>query len=203
MPSEETVEEFLFKYRFFLFFILIGIILIGLGISNLRQNEHTEKIEVLSVATKEIVVEISGEIINPGVYKLSEGSRIDDLLIVSGGLTLNADREYVEKNINRAEKLIDGKKYYFPTIGWQNDEEIAKKIAGYQTISSISGNKNGGLIGINSASLTELDTLPGIGQKYGISIIEHRPYSNTEELVSKGAIPKSVFEKIKNQISTN
>lgn len=203
MPSEETVEEFLFKYRFFLFFILIGIILIGLGISNLRQNEHTEKVEVLSVATKEIVVEISGEIINPGVYKLSEGSRIDDLLIVSGGLTLNADREYVEKNINRAEKLIDGKKYYFPTIGWQNDEEIAKKIAGYQTISSISGNKNGGLIGINSASLTELDTLPGIGQKYGISIIEHRPYSNTEELVSKGAIPKSVFEKIKNQISTN
>ncbi len=203
MPSEETVEEFLFKYRFFLFFILIGIILIGLGISNLRQNEHTEKVEVLSVATKEIAVEISGEIINPGVYKLSEGSRIDDLLIVSGGLTLNADREYVEKNINRAEKLIDGKKYYFPTIGWQNDEEIAKKIAGYQTVSSISGNKNGGLIGINSASLTELDTLPGIGQKYGTSIIEHRPYSNTEELVSKGAIPKSVFEKIKNQISTN
>lgn len=203
MPSEETVEEFLYKYRFFLFFILIGIILIGLGFFNLRQKEQTEKVEVLSATAKDIVVEISGEIIKPGVYKLPDDSRIDDLLIIGGGLTIDADRDYVEKNINRAEKLIDGKKYYIPAVGWQNDEEIAKKIAGYQTISSVSGTQNGGLIGINTASLTELDTLPGIGQKYGTSIIEHRPYSNTEELVSKGAIPKSVFEKIKNNISTN
>ena len=201
MPSEEKIEEFFFKYRYFLFFILIGIIVVGIGVKNINKGSTIKGKDVLSVTTKDLVVEISGEVINPGVYTLSDGSRIEDLIIKSGGVTVNADRDFIDKYVNRAERLIDGKKYYLPPIGWQNDEMIAKKIEGYQNISSDFGATKEGLIDINSASLGQLDGLPGIGQKYGTYIIEHRPYSNIEELVSKGAIPTSVYEKIKSLIT--
>lgn len=201
MPSEEKIEEFFFKYRYFLFFILVGIIVVGIGVNNINKDNSKKDAEVLSVTTKDLVVEISGEVINPGVYAISDGSRIEDLIIKSGGVTVNADRDFIDKYVNRAEKLIDGKKYYLPPVGWQSDETIAKKIEGYQNISSNIGTQLDGLLDINSASLGELDGLPGIGQKYGTYIIEHRPYSNTDELVSKGAIPSSVYEKIKTLIT--
>ena len=57
------------------------------------------------------------------------------------------------------------------------------------------------LININTASLQELDTLPGIGPVYGQSIVEHRPYSNIEELMSKGALKKNVYEKVKDLVT--
>jgi len=54
---------------------------------------------------------------------------------------------------------------------------------------------------INTVSLQTLDSLPGIGPVYAQNIIEHRPYSDVQELVSKGAIKQSLYDKIKNLIS--
>jgi competence protein ComEA len=200
MPSEEKIEEVFFKYRFFLFFILIGIILVGLGLNYKQNNPTEEKLEVLSETVEMLVVEISGEVINPGVYRLPKDSRVEDLLVAGGGITADADRDYIDTNINRAAKLIDGQKYFVPPVGWQKENETANKTVGYQTISSDFGVQKEGVININTASLTELDALPGIGQKYGTSIIEHRPYSNAEELLSGGVIPKSTYDKIKTMI---
>jgi len=59
----------------------------------------------------------------------------------------------------------------------------------------------GSLTNVNSANQSELEDLTGIGPVYAQSIIEHRPYSNVEELVSKGALKKSVFEKIKDSVT--
>ena len=58
-----------------------------------------------------------------------------------------------------------------------------------------------GLININSASESELDTLTGVGPVTIGKIIDNRPYNTLEELVSKKAVSKSVFEKIKDSIS--
>ena len=193
------LNEFFFKNRYLILTTLSGLILISVGFLFFKNVgfPSSAKIEVLDAlseakeATGDIIVEISGEVLKPGVYKLSFGSRIDDLLIVSGGLSASSDRDWVDRNINRAAKLFDGQKIYIPKVG--------------QTLGISTGQTGGGgetgLINLNTADAKTLDSLPGIGQVYAQNIIEHRPYSETSELVSKGAIPNNVYEKIKEKIS--
>ncbi len=187
---------------------LTGLILIGLGVIYFKKlpNLSSTKVEVLNDTTvsqesSKITVEINGAVENPGVYKLAENSRIEDLLIISGGFSKDADRLWTDKYLNRASKLNDGQKVYIPKAGEQTLGVSAKEGGGDQTISSSFSTKIGGQINVNTASLEELDSLPGIGQVYGQSIIDHRPYSDIEEIVKKGAIKQNVFEKIKKQIT--
>jgi competence protein ComEA len=56
------------------------------------------------------------------------------------------------------------------------------------------------LIDINSASQDELDALPGIGKAYSKKIIDNRPYQSKNQLVSKGVLPKSVYDGIKDRV---
>lgn len=196
-----------FKFRYPLVVLLIGLILIGGGIFLFKSGTFGgTKVEVLddSFATesgKLITVEIAGEVINPGVYKLSDGSRIDDLLVKSGGFSLDADRSWTDKYLNRAAKAIDGQKVYIPKSGEQLSQASAKNNGLVQSASSTFLSDSSDQININSASLSQLDSLPGIGQVYGQSIIDHRPYSNIEELLSRGVLKKSVYEKIKDLVS--
>jgi len=197
-------------------FCLLGLILIGFGVLSFKTNIFSsgDKVEIISSKPErsdlsgEIVVEISGCIEKPGVYKLPINSRIDDLLIVSGGLSIDADREWVNKNINRASKLIDGQKIYIyparPAGGSQSEVQSAKKTGDIkldQGVLGISGSEPVILVNINTASQSELEKLVGIGPVYAQKIIEQRPYSNLEELVSKKIIPQKTYEKIKNEIS--
>jgi competence protein ComEA len=201
-------RQLLIKFRYPLLIFLVGLILITGGIFFFKSglSSPSTKVEVLNAETqndnlKNVTIEISGEVLKPGVYKLPDGSRIDDLLIAAGGFSNKADRVWTDKYLNRAAKLTDGQKVYIPKIGEQSGGLSAKNSGGDQSVSPLNSSDSSGLININSASLQELDSLPGIGQVYGQSIIEHRPYSTTEELVSKGAIKQSLFNKIKDKIS--
>ncbi|MBI3443334.1 helix-hairpin-helix domain-containing protein [Candidatus Woesebacteria bacterium] len=201
-------EEFLFRFRYPILAFLVGIILLGLGffLTKNGTNLSGTKVEVLEATTEGqeassfVVVEIAGQVEKPGVYKLPSGVRIEDLLIVSGGLSQNADRVWVEKSLNRAAKLSDGQKIYIPMVGEHSDSLSAKNSGIYQNISSSFSDQGSGLVDINRATLKELDALPGIGQVYAQNIIEHRPYSSIGELLSKGVLKKSVYEKIKDKI---
>lgn len=199
------VQKFFDINRKLIIFFLLGLILIGFGVLLYKTDIFSsgDKVEVLNNVTEprdsksEIVVEIAGAVIKPGVYKLPFGSRIDDLLIISGGLSQDANRNWVEKNINRAAKLIDGQKLYI----YHSDEISAKDSGGIKLDQGVLGVNNGGLVNINTSDQKELESLVGIGPVYAQNIIEHRPYSNLEELVSKGAISQKVFDKIKNDIT--
>lgn len=198
-------EKFLLENKFLLIFVFIGVVLAGAGLFFLKTGGFSSsKVEVIEtkgegLTASELVVEIAGAVEKPGVYKLPLNSRVDDLLIVAGGLSATADRDWVAKNINRAAKLTDGQKVFIPDK--QSGEASANKSGGYQNISTVLGDKNTSLVNINTASAKELDSLPGIGQVYAQKIIEQRPYSTPEELVTKKVIPKSTYEKIKDRIS--
>jgi len=190
-------------------FILLGLILIGFGVLAYKTNTFSsgDKVEVISSTTapqgtgSDIVVEISGSIEKPGVYKMKNGDRIDDLLITAGGLSVDADRDWVTKNINRASKLSDGQKIY---IYSQTEVASANKNGGIKLDQQVLGSERSDLSGninINTASQSELEKLNGIGPVYASNIIEHRPYSDVQELVSKEAISQKVLEKIKNAIT--
>jgi len=201
-------QDFLLTHKYETLFFLLGLILLGFGAFFARKGDSgsVTGIEVLENATGadnalEIVVEISGAVETPGVYKLPKDSRVEDALIAAGGLSANADRDWMEKAVNRAAKITDGQKIYIPRVGEQTESPSANYGGGEQTISSNFGGQGSGLINVNTASQKELESLNGIGPVYGANIIEHRPYSNIEELVSKGAIGRSLFEKIKDKIT--
>lgn len=198
----ENLDKFLFKFRYPLLISLFGIIFLGTGVLFFKNGNRVSstKVEVLNSSTEnqnnvsEIFVEVSGQVEKPGVYKLEKGARVEDALILAGGLSAGADRVWVEKSLNRAAKLIDGQKIYIPKV---NDSTVPLRqgFAGQGEVT------NNGLTNINTADLKTLDLLPGIGQVYGQSIIEHRPYSNIEELTSRGVLKTGVYEKIKDKIS--
>lgn len=137
-----------------------------------------------------IFVDIEGAVIKQGVYELSEGSRIKDVLIMAGGFTDKADRDFSEKNINMAELLKDGQKIYIP---YTHDTDTQQ---GYFE-ASIASKK----ISINSASTAELDTLWGIGSTRAESIVKNRPYQSIDELVTKGVLTKSLVDRNRDLLS--
>jgi len=200
--------EIFLKYRYPLLILLTGLILALLGAFIVKSGltSSSTKVEVLSGTTPggvngEIMVEVAGEIIKPGVYKLSAGSRVEDLLTLSGGFSADADRLWTDKYLNRAAKLTDGQKVFIPSANKQSSVLSAKITGGDQTVSSTFSSDSNTLINVNMSSLGELDSLPGIGPVYGQSIIEHRPYSTLEELVSSGAIKQSLYDKIKERLT--
>jgi len=200
------VDNFFYKYRYLVFLFLLGIIFVLLGIF-ISKNFSSGKnnIEIIDDNEKEknvseIVVEIAGEVIKPGVYKLPDDSRIEDLLVLSGGVSQNANRDWMEKNLNRAAKLSDGQKVYIPSIDEQSNVLSANDGGTYQNVSSDFTSQGSGFIDINAATQKELESLSGIGQVYAQKIIEYRPYSNIEEIVTKAKIPQKTFDKIKSQI---
>lgn len=136
-----------------------------------------------------IYVDIEGAVMNPGVYSLAIDSRLKDLVVSAGGYSEKADRDYCEKNLNLAQVLKDGQKIYVPTV---ND---TPGMQGYTKAKTEAIKVN-----INVASLSELDTLWGVGPSRAEMIVKNRPYTTLEELVDKDGMTKQIFEKNRDRI---
>lgn len=208
--SKSKFEQFINKNKMAGIFILVGFSFLATGLlyfANMNGIIRKNKVEVIGVEdavlnpTSEIIVELAGSVEKPGVYKMEYDSRINDLISLGGGLKEDADLVWFEKNVNKAAKLTDGQKIYIPNVDERSDVLSAKDSS--STVNSGSGEnaENNNLINVNTASLSQLDSLPGIGPVYGQSIIDHRPYSSVDELLSKGALKKNIFEKVKNYVS--
>ena len=100
-----------------------------------------------------IAVHICGAVKEPGVYELEDGSRLCDLIDLSGGLCEDAAGDY----INQAEKLMDGKRYYIPKLQELEDLSLPERMEG---INSVDGDSKDKLVNINTADAAELMTLP-------------------------------------------
>ena len=70
-----------------------------------------------SNGNKEILVDVEGTVVKPGVYRLASGARIQDALIIAGGLSENANRAWVNEHMNLAFPLKDASKVYIPFLG--------------------------------------------------------------------------------------
>lgn len=136
----------------------------------------------------EIYVHITGAVNNPGVIKLAQGSRLIDAIEKLGGLAENADTD----SVNLASVLEDEDKIHIYT-----KDETAETGA-----VSVSGT---GRVNINTASLEDLKTLPGIGDSIGKSIIDYREkngaFRSLEDLKEVDRIGDKVFEKLKDSIT--
>ncbi len=148
-----------------------------------------------------IKVYICGEVNYPEVYEIENGKRITDLLDMAGGASEGADLT----TVNLAQKVVDGQRIYIPS-----KEEVEN--GGY-ALSMQDNNLNSGtgdifstmVVNINSASLGELQSLPGIGPITAQYIIDYRnksgPFRSKEELKKVTGIGEKKYEKIKDAIS--
>ena len=185
----------------------------------LKVENTTEKEteEVKEEEKQKIVVHVSGAVNKEGIVELEADSRISDAIDKAEGLAENADT----KKINLAFKLEDGMKIYIPKIGEEESEEIQES-TGDETskyITSSSGvvdtqeNESGknigektttGKVNINTASQTELETLPGIGPATSSKIISYRKengkFESIEEIKEVSGIGDAKFENIKELI---
>lgn len=174
---------------------VLGLIVAGVALLRGILIDRQVQVEYITSADSEvsqkIVIDVGGAVMSSGVYDLPLGSRVKDALVAAGGLSEKADREYCEKNINLAEIVKDGEKIYIPYLGVSNTG------SGYlgegseaSTIGGVSTKVN-----VNTASVQELNTLVGVGPVRSESIVKKRPYKNLDELVTKGALTKSILEK--------
>ncbi len=158
-----------------------------------KQNE--EKIDLPG----RIYMDLSGAILRPGVYEVSEGARVADAISMSGSFVKEADRVFIDKCLNLSEKLKDESKIYIPFrgeyIATGGDCRLNQKI-----VKNDSGT-NLDLININNSDSKELETLPGIGPTYAERIIKGRPYDNLDDFSKKSQLSKSVLEKIKDKVT--
>lgn len=177
-----------------LFFFGLFLLALGAGLFLFRGSTSNDDIQIISSHSNdsanqsEIVVHVDGAVVVPGIYKLPVDSRVNDAVIVAGGLAPEAD----SAKINLAARLNDGQKIRVPRVGEGTTSTTGSSVAG-ESVSQ--------LININTASEAELDKLPGVGPATAAKIIASRPYSSLEDLLTKKAVNKSTYEKIKDLIT--
>lgn len=204
--------------------VLITLNLYMLWLLNTNESKEEPPIEIKEEKQEEpklLKVDIKGEIQNPGLYEVSENSRVMDIIEKAGGLTKNADTSVI--NLSKKVKdemviLIYSKKEVqklkekeeikitCPSI---NDACVTNELD-EPLIENNKTNKNekttNSKVSINKATIEELQTLTGIGESKAKAIIEYRlkegEFKTIEDIKNVSGIGDAAFEKIKDNITT-
>ncbi len=188
--------------------VIGGILLILVGVGGLFSKKEesveettvvettvlAEKTEVSTTQETVIFVDIKGEVKNPGVYQMKVGDRVKDALEAAGGLTEEADSQ----KVNLAKRLEDQMVIVVPKVG-----EEAEEIPAGETRKEATKD---GKVNINTATVEELKTLKGVGEKKAEAIIEYRKkngsFQTKEDLMKVRGIGKKLFESFQERIVT-
>lgn len=143
---------------------------------------------VEQVQVPEIFVDVTGAVNTPGVYTLAASSRVIDAIKAAGGSAAGADLS----TINLARVLADGEQIYVDSAV-TNSKGVR-----------ISTPKRSGPININRASVSDFDSLDGIGPVIARRIVEYRkthgPFITVEDLQKVSGIGDAKFAQIKSKI---
>jgi competence protein ComEA len=145
-----------------------------------------------------LVVDVSGAVVNPGVYHLPRGSRVQEAIEAAGGFSENAHFA----SLNLAMPLIDGTKVLVPAIP---PTTAAQSGIGSDNAQLSNQPPVPTLININTADADQLMELPGIGETKAAAIINYResygPFTAIEQIMNVSGIGPSTFENLKDLIT--
>jgi len=159
---------------------------------------QTEVPDTESDDTEEVCyVYICGAVVHPGVYPFPAGSRIYEVIEAAGGMTDEAN----DTLVNQAELVTDGMMIRIYTRDEAEDLGLKTNDA------AGSGAQSDGRVDINSASVTELMMLPGIGSAKAEAIVTYREeygaFSCIEDLMNIPGIKEGIFRQIREHIKVN
>lgn len=139
--------------------------------------------------TRKIFVHVGGAVRRPGLYRLAEGARVDDAVRAAGGVLEDADLDA----LNLAARVKDGDKILVPAKGDEPSNEAAGE------------GQQGGLINLNTATISDLDSLPGIGPALAQRILDFRErnggFRTVEDLLEVPGIGSKKFEELRNLVT--
>ena len=185
-------------------------------ISQKKQNESAEEpapevekqLPEISDTPQTIYVDICGAVTSPGVYELPYGSRVFQAIEQAGGYLPEAAASY----LNRAKGLSDGQQVYVPTqagseVTAENSTETAsgQKSAGEDFGEAETASSTEQKIDLNTADVSQLTTLTGVGESKALAIIAYReengPFTSAEDIMNVPGIKEGTYEKIKDKIA--
>lgn len=147
-----------------------------------------------------LVVHICGAVAVPGIYKLPENSRLYEAVEAAGGFLEEADTEY--HNLARA--IFDGERIYILNKEEVNQLPEEQKLSGDDEAKKQTQKDE--KININTADVTQLTSLPGIGEAKAEAVLEYREkagrFTAIEEIMNVSGIGQAMFDKIKDKITT-
>lgn len=191
---------------------IYGLIIVNLFVLttiNYKNNEKTDLIDV----------EIKGYVNKPGVYEIENDSVVNDLIIKAGGLTSNADISVINlaRNLSNEDVVIiysneeiAEMKEGSTSVKYIDKECVCPIIDNSALFDKVITNAEGiiidtGKVSLNSATIEELMTLPGIGESKAKLIIEYRSnnkgFKEIEEIKNVKGIGSSIYEKIKDYLT--
>lgn len=172
------------KRRYLITLGVAGVVL-GIWFSNFNTPKAPEARPILSevLAPTNFMVHVAGAVLEPGLYEVQTGSRVQDAVALAGGFSEGA----IESSVNLARMVSDG-------------EQI---VVLHQSQLSVDGSP--GYISLNRASSAQLESLPGIGPATAARILEHRSkigsFASVDQLTEVSGIGSKLLERIRNQLT--
>lgn len=172
----------------------------GQGSVLVERPEAAQETQAEPATTQEqevlVIAHIDGAVATPGVYRLrGDDVRVQDLVEAAGGLAEDADTS----TINLAAPLPDGSKVHIPAQG----EEVAEAPSSGVTQTS-GADATAALVNINTASVEELQALPGVGPATAAAIVEERerngPFASPEDIMRVSGIGEKKYQKMQAMI---
>ncbi len=184
------------------------------------KEERLEKEEDKEEVKEEMViyVDIKGEVKKPGIYKANINTRVNDIILLAGGLTKNANT----RSINLSKKVIDEMVIivhskseisdFSKTMEKEKSISLSCNLEEYNLVNNACINTNNNetsstnsLISLNTATKEELMTISGIGEKKALDIISYRNlnggFKSIEEVMNISGIGEALFAQIKDYIT--
>lgn len=169
-----------------------------------------------------IYVDVGGSVVNPGVFCLNEGSLVIDAVNKAGGLSKESSKEFVGRNINLSQPLVNNQKIYLPykeelvceLVQLKQEEisdDVVTEVPTEPPYTDIAGNNNTApsnsegedddlCVNINTATKEQLVTLNGIGDSTAEKIIQGRPYTLIEDILNVPGVGESTLTNIQSDI---
>jgi competence protein ComEA len=170
----------------------------------------------------DLVVDVQGAVLRPGVHHLGAGSRVADAIAAAGGYGPRVDAERAGRELNLAALLHDGDRVLVPSRDDPSGSGVGGSAGGSGGGSGGSGGgatgggggsggsggsgggPGGGLVDLNHATASELDALPGVGPVTAQKIIaarEEQPFATIEALRDRKVIGAAAFDKLKDLVT--